>query len=747
MTMEEDAPTPPAKPRLARRSIRLGLVATLVALLPLVLLARLTMARAQDAVRDEVAVRLRVTTAMSATLLAEQLGGFVTLVEAEAKRPRLARAVADPRRLDHAEIRRELAALQASRDGVVATGLLDLEGILLGSPVAPELIGKDFSTRDYYRGLIAAGDTYTSEAFESAQAGHPLVVTIATYVRAPSPDGGTPGKPLAIILLGVELDAVQPLADSVAAVQGVNLWVADQHGKLLAAPGGRPAGLKPVADEPIGRAASQRDGQLADIDVRGEAMLVVHRPVDPLGWTVYAAVPHAQAYRGVDATRTTMLAIAIPLGVIVCCGIVLLVWLQRRQWRVEAALEVARDQARDASRLKDEFLSRISHELRTPLNAILGFGQLLQFDDLTGEQHDSVNQMMRGGRHLLALINEVLDISRIETGSLALSLEAVELLEVVTETADLIRPLAAEREISIQSLSSEDCSWTVHADRQRLKQVLLNLTSNAVKYNHHGGSIQLGCQATSQGRVGIIVSDTGPGIPADKLERLFMPFDRLGAEQTDVQGTGLGLALSKGLVEAMGGNLTAYSVQGQGTTFTLELPVTEDLVERRDGSSPTPPSLRQGAGAQREHTVLHVEDNPSNLQLVERILGERGGVRLLTASRGEVVQDLVRRHRPDLVLLDLHLPGIDGEEVLRRLRADPHTTGSQVVIVSAEVTRSGNRERLLAAGAAEYLTKPLDVPRFLEVVDSLLAVAPADQPTSVGSDRPWRQREPGRGRS
>ncbi|HTE70850.1 MAG TPA: cache domain-containing protein, partial [Actinomycetes bacterium] len=401
--MEDNAPTPPAKPRLARRSIRLGLVATLVALLPLVLLARLTMARAQDAVRDEVAVRLRVTTAMSATLLAEQLGGFVTLVEAEAKRPRLARAVADPRRLDHAEIRRELAALQASRDGVVATGLLDLEGILLGSPVAPELIGKDFSMRDYYRGLIAAGDTYTSEAFESAQAGHPLVVTIATYVRAPSPDGGTPGKPLAIILLGVELDAVQPLADSVAAVQGVNLWVADQHGKLLAAPGGRPAGLKPVAGEPIGQAASQRDGQLADIDVRGEAMLVVHRPVDPLGWTVFAAVPHAQAYRGVDATRTTMLAIAIPLGVIVCCGIVLLVWLQRRQWRVEAALEVARDQARDASRLKDEFLSRISHELRTPLNAILGFGQLLQFDDLTGEQHDSVNQMMRGGRHLLAL--------------------------------------------------------------------------------------------------------------------------------------------------------------------------------------------------------------------------------------------------------------------------------------------------------------------------------------------------------
>jgi signal transduction histidine kinase/ActR/RegA family two-component response regulator len=723
MTMEVGAPTPRDKPRLARRSIRLGLVATLVALLPLVLLARLTMARAQVVVRDEVAVRLRVTTAMSAKLLAEQLGGFVTLVEAEAERPRLVRAVADPSRFDDAEIKRELAALQASRDGVVATGLVDLEGVLRGSPVAPELIGKDFSTRDYYRGLIAAGDTYTSEAFESAQAGHPLIVTISTYVRAPSPDGRTPGKPLAIILLGVELDAVQPLADSVAAVQGVNLWVADRRGKLLAAPGGRPAGLKPVAREPIGQAVSHRAGQPADVDVGGEAMLVVHRRVDPLGWTVFAAIPHAQAYRGVDAIRTTMFAIAIPLGVIVCCGIVLLVRLQRRQWRVEAALQVARDQARDASRLKTEFLSRISHELRTPLNAILGFGQLLQFDDLTKEQQDSVNQILRGGRHLLGLINEVLDISRIETGSLALSLEAVDLLEVVTETADLIRPLAADREISIQPPSREDCSWTIHADRQRLKQVLLNLTSNAVKYNHHGGSIHLACHATSEGRVGIIVADTGPGIPADKLERLFMPFDRLGAEQTDVQGTGLGLALSKGLVEAMGGSLTAHSVQGQGTTFILELPLAEDRVGHHDGNPPTPPSLSQDAGAHRESTVLYVEDNPSNLQLVERVLGQRGGVQLLAASRGEIVQDLVRQHRPDLVLLDLHLPGIDGEEVLRRLQADPHTAGLAVVVVSAEVTRSGNRERLLAAGAAEYLTKPLDVPQFLEVIDRFLAVA------------------------
>jgi signal transduction histidine kinase len=719
--MDEHTPTPRAVPGLARRSLRLGLVATLVALLPLVLLARLTMARAQDAVRDEVGVRLRVTTAMAASFLAEQLGGFATLVEAAAKRPRLVRAVAagDTSGFDDPEIGRQLAALVTSRDGIAGTGLFDLDGVLLSTPTSPELVGRNFSARDWYKGLVAKGDTYVSEAFESAQAGHPFVVTVATYVRAPSPDGKTPGRRLAILLLGVKLDAVQPLADSVAAAQGVSLWVADQRGKLLAAPGGRPPGLEPVAGHPIGRAASLPTGQPGDLDLGGTAVTVVHRRVDPLGWTVFAAVPHAEAYRGVEAVRTTMLAIAIPLGVIVCCGIVVLVRLQRRQWRDEAALEVARDQARDASRLKTEFLSRISHELRTPLNAILGFGQLLQLDDLTEQQRESVDQMLRGGRHLLGLINEVLDISRIETGSLALSLESVDLLEVVTETAELIQPLAAERAIVIHPPSREDCAWTVHADRQRLKQVLLNLASNAVKYNRHGGSIHLACHATSEGRVGIVVRDTGPGIPADRMERLFMPFDRLGAEQTDVQGTGLGLALSKGLMEAMGGTLTAHSVQGEGTTFTLELAVAADQLAGTELRPPATPAAEQAAGA--DHVVLYVEDNPSNLRLVERILGQRGGVRLLAAPRGELVQDLARQHRPDLVLLDLHLPGIDGEEVLRRLQADPQTATVPVVVVSADVT-PGQRERLLAAGAVEYLGKPLDVPRFLEVVDGLLAV-------------------------
>jgi CheY-like chemotaxis protein len=219
------------------------------------------------------------------------------------------------------------------------------------------------------------------------------------------------------------------------------------------------------------------------------------------------------------------------------------------------------------------------------------------------------------------------------------------------------------------------------------------------------------------------VHDTGPGIPADKLQRLFTPFDRLGAEHTDIQGTGMGLALSKGLAEAMGGTLTAHSVQGQGSTFTLELAVAEDPLERyqRDLSARPAPVHDHHAGP--EHTVLYVEDNPSNLRLVERLLGQRGGVRLLTATQGQLVHGLARQHQPDLILLDLHLPDIGGEEVLRRLQADPHTAHLPVVVVLSADATPGQIQRLLAAGARQYLTKPLDVTRFLEVVDQLLQAA------------------------
>jgi PAS domain S-box-containing protein len=382
----------------------------------------------------------------------------------------------------------------------------------------------------------------------------------------------------------------------------------------------------------------------------------------------------------------------------------------------EQAEREAKVEAERANRSKSEFLSRMSHELRTPLNAILGFAQLLAMDELAADQRESVEQVLRGGRHLLALINEVLDISRIETGSLALSAEAVSVAEVVQETLELVRPLAAARDITIAAPLTGDDPKTVVADRQRLRQVLLNLTSNAVKYNRPGGSITISCARAGDERVRLAVSDTGPGIAADKMERLFVPFDRLGADETGVEGTGIGLALSKGLTELMGGTLTAESTPGEGTTFFVELAIGIDPVAHYDEVRATPPP---SPAARHAGTVLYVEDNPSNLQLVERILAHRPRLRLLTTREGGGVRRLVRDERPDVVLLDVHLPDVDGAEVLRRLQADPDTARTPVIMISADATPR-QIERLLAAGAREYLTKPLDVTLFLEVLDGLL---------------------------
>jgi PAS domain S-box-containing protein len=379
--------------------------------------------------------------------------------------------------------------------------------------------------------------------------------------------------------------------------------------------------------------------------------------------------------------------------------------------------EGARQEAEFANRAKSEFLARMSHELRTPLNAILGFAQLLEIDDLGAEQGESVQQILRAGRHLLQLIDEVLDVARIEQGTLSLSIEPVHLRDIVREALDLVQPLAVSASIRIMTDGSQFDGHAL-ADRQRLKQVLMNLLSNAIKYNQEGGDVTVSCHATSAGRVRVEVSDSGPGIPAEMMDRLFLPFERLGAERTTVEGTGIGLSISKRLIELMGGEIGAESQIGRGSTFWVELEPAEAPEERAEAEAERVPDAPEGSDGAR--TVLYVEDNLSNLRLVERILARRPSARLITAMQGGLALELAREHRPDLILLDVHLPDIDGDEVLRRLRADPETRDIPVVAVSAEATPR-KIERFLAAGARAYLTKPLDVKQFLQAVDEALA--------------------------
>lgn len=376
---------------------------------------------------------------------------------------------------------------------------------------------------------------------------------------------------------------------------------------------------------------------------------------------------------------------------------------------------LAREAAEQANRAKSEFISRMSHELRTPLNAILGFSQLLQISELTPKQSQNVGYVMKAGEHLLALINEVLDIARIEAGHSAISLEPVEVREAIRECLELIEPMATQRDISLSRGNSLDCPWHVMADRQRLRQVLLNVMSNAVKYNRQGGTLALSCEEEGE-RLRIRVTDTGPGISRDKLVKLFTPFERLGVEGTGVEGTGLGLALSKHIVEAMGGTLSVESEVGSGSTFLVDLAIADSPVQQLEKLQTGPlAGVRQ---PNRERTILYVEDNLSNLKLIEGILDTLKGTRLLTAMQGTLAIEIARQQQPELILLDLHLPDMNGAEVLKRLQEDPRTSAIPVVVVSADVTRS-QIERLREAGAREYLTKPLSIHKFLQILSEV----------------------------
>jgi PAS domain S-box-containing protein len=385
--------------------------------------------------------------------------------------------------------------------------------------------------------------------------------------------------------------------------------------------------------------------------------------------------------------------------------------------KVEEALREAKKEADRANHAKSEFLSRMSHELRTPLNAILGFGQLLERQNPTKSQRARVEHIMSAGRHLLNLINEVLDISRIETGHLQLSVEPVAVAEVLEEALDLMRPLAAQRSLQLSVDVRLEKDLHVLADRQRLKQVLLNLLTNAVKYTAACGQVSVSLQQSHLAKARLIVTDTGTGIAKEKLARLFTPFDRLDVEQSGVEGTGLGLALCQRLMLAMGGDIGVDSTIGKGSAFWIELPATDSPLKalpNKHGAAPEEACVGDGG------KILYIEDNLSNLTLVEQMLAEQPHLQLLTAMQGGLGLDLARQHRPDLILLDLHLPDLRGHEVLERLRNDAITRDIPVVVISADATvRQINR--LKAAGARNYLTKPLDISEFFRVIDETMS--------------------------
>ncbi|HEY0343938.1 MAG TPA: ATP-binding protein [Solirubrobacteraceae bacterium] len=379
-------------------------------------------------------------------------------------------------------------------------------------------------------------------------------------------------------------------------------------------------------------------------------------------------------------------------------------------------LAAAQQEAERANRAKSEFLSRMSHELRTPLNSILGFGQLLELDGIDAEHRESVDQILRAGRHLLQMIDEVLDIARVETGELRMSPEPTLASELVEEGIALVSPLAQQRSIQVVTDFGDCAAVHVLADRQRLKQILLNLFSNAIKYNREAGEIR--CSLRCGGGDGLVIDvcDTGAGMSREQLARLFEPFDRLGAEHGTVEGTGLGLALSRRLAEAMGGTLEVESEPGRGSTFSIRLatvPAPQSAEE---------PGRHVAMEISGQRKILYIEDNLANLRLVELVMARHPQVSFVPAMQGRLGLELAREHRPDIVLLDLQLPDLQGHEVLIRLKAEPATRDTPVVVLSADAS-PGQMRRLREAGAAAFLTKPIDLQELLDVVGRWLAPA------------------------
>ena len=393
-----------------------------------------------------------------------------------------------------------------------------------------------------------------------------------------------------------------------------------------------------------------------------------------------------------------------------------------RRAAVEAELVSAHDAALVASRAKSEFLASMSHELRTPLNAILGFSQLMCMDpNLHPDAKEQVGEIGRAGKHLLALINDLMDMSRIEAGKLELSMKPVPVADVVSESISLMTHIAGKQGIEIKREVGDDGTAIVCADYTRLRQIVLNLISNAIKYNRPQGSVTLTCRRVS-GTLRISVVDTGPGIPVDKQGRIFNAFDRLGEECSNVEGTGIGLVISKRLVEAMGGMIGFESIEGQGSTFWVQFPVTEAVAPAvpEEPVVPEEPAVAMVAEPQTSRSVvLYIEDNPANLQLMLRIFSNRPDLDLRHAHTAELGIELARTELPALIMMDINLPGIDGYEALNILKADPATARIPVIAVSANAMK-GDEERGLAAGFIAYLVKPIDIPSLFQCLDRVM---------------------------
>ncbi|WP_310450731.1 ATP-binding protein [Sulfuritalea sp.] len=387
---------------------------------------------------------------------------------------------------------------------------------------------------------------------------------------------------------------------------------------------------------------------------------------------------------------------------------------------IEARLQEAMAAAEKANRAKTDFLSSMSHELRTPLNAILGFAQLMESSappPTAGQQRD-LGRILKAGWYLLELINEILDLALIESGKAMLSQESVSLVDVMLECRAMVEPQAQQRGITM-AFTLRDSAWFVDADRTRLKQVLINLLFNAIKYNRPDGTVTVECRPASTDTLRIGIRDSGEGLTADQLGQLFQPFNRLGKEAGAEEGTGIGLVVTKRLVELMGGSIGVNSSVGVGSEFWVELRLASAPAFAPADAAASTPELAQRALA---GTLLYVEDNPANLELVEQLVARRPELRLLSAADGKLGMEFALAYQPQVIVMDINLPDISGLDVMKSLRADPSTAHIPIIALSANAL-PGDIAYALQAGFYRYLTKPIKIEEFMDALDTAFKFA------------------------
>ncbi len=401
------------------------------------------------------------------------------------------------------------------------------------------------------------------------------------------------------------------------------------------------------------------------------------------------------------------------------------------QERVQESLN-AKNEAERANRAKSEFLSNMSHELRTPLNAIIGFAQIMAADKrepLTNSHLESVNQVLQGGKHLLALINDILDLSHIESGKFTLSVEKVDLNSIMEEVKLTLESLAENRRITLVDQTREELKYNVCVDRLRLKQILLNLGSNAVKYNKENGKVILSSERLDNNFLRINVADTGPGISEDKQKLLFEPFNRLDRTFSEIEGTGIGLTIVKKLIELMNGKVGFDSCVGEGTRFFIDVPLATASSENGsnaidEGSQEVFDDLEIDSEEEDDQKIkaLYAEDNPANIVLVQRIMEHRPNIELLIAKDGKCALQMAREHKPSIILLDIHMPEMTGIQVVKKIRTIDELSDTPVIAVSASALK-GQIKTAIEAGFDEYVTKPIEMNKLLNMVDKYLLKA------------------------